>query len=499
MRSSTILAFIFMCLVSSVAKTAKDEDFSEFDDFDHDEFVDETSSSTGATPSSPKTQSNKQESLRKEDELQPKPSQSNDEEVSIDDDDDDLMFDEEEFESSDPFGSPNQPPPDLKIAEVPANLTGSHWEAYYCEGIMIIALLGYLINFLIGRTKNSQLATAIFRSQRDMLRENFTVVGDNGQTKTGQEEEQTDLMQKESENLYILWCTGRPSIDSMLLELRFVKRQCLFNSLAAIIKSTNDTIVYTVDYSKEDMDTFVFCLARKRCAAKLHRDMIDLSQFCPEKKAADRKGLSSSYQILSELGEVSSAIIDTKIADFMNRSPDAIEYIHVSDQYTGTKTQTTDPQSPPTPAPTNTGTAAQQQDALNASERAVRRVLIVAFNLVPQNGQSLQVTSELVSNDYLHFVLYLMNRVGSFRLTSKESKAKANKNRQRIEETFLKSVNQQRQEQAQQRREEQRRAEKEKVMKSDDPELQRKWDEKEHKREMKRRQPKMKQMKIKSM
>ncbi|CAF5174838.1 unnamed protein product, partial [Rotaria magnacalcarata] len=70
---------------------------------------------------------------------------------------------------SDPFGSPNQPPPDLKIAEVPANLTGSHWEAYYCEGIMIIALLGYLINFLIGRTKNSQLATAIFRSQRDML------------------------------------------------------------------------------------------------------------------------------------------------------------------------------------------------------------------------------------------------------------------------------------------------------------------------------------------
>ncbi|CAF5196665.1 unnamed protein product, partial [Rotaria magnacalcarata] len=180
-------------------------------------------------------------------------------------------------------------------------------------------------------------------------------------------------------------------------------------------------------------------------------------------------------------------------------SPDAIEYIHVSDQYTGTKTQTTDPQSPPTPAPTNTGTAAQQQDALNASERAVRRVLIVAFNLVPQNGQSLQVTSELASNDYLHFVLYLMNRVGSFRLTSKESKAKANKNRQRIEETFLKSVNQQRQEQAQQRREEQRRAEKEKVMKSDDPELQRKWDEKEHKREMKRRQPKMKQMKIKSM
>jgi len=40
---------------------------------------------------------------------------------------------------------------------------------------------------------------------------------------------------------------------------------------------------------------------------------------------------------------------------------------------------------------------------------------------------------------------------------------------------------------------------KKKIMQSDDPERQRKWEEKEHKREMKRRQPKMKQMKIKAM
>ena len=60
----------------------------------------------------------------------------------------------------------------------------------------------------------------------------------------------------------------------MLIELRFIKRQCLFNTLAALIKSINDTIVYTIDFSKDDMETFVFCLAKKRCAAKLHRDMI---------------------------------------------------------------------------------------------------------------------------------------------------------------------------------------------------------------------------------
>ncbi len=148
---------------------------------------------------------------------------------------------------------------------------------------------------------------------------------------------------------------------------------------------------------------------------------------------------------------------------------------------------------------TNTGSAAQQQDALNTSERSVRRVLIVAFNLVARNDRSLQVTTESVGSDYLRLVLYLIDRVSSFHFTSKESKAKAIKNRQRIEEQFFKNVNQQRQEQAQQRREEQRRAEKEKIMQSDDSELQRKWEEKQQKRQMKRRQPKMKQMKVKAM
>jgi hypothetical protein len=191
---------------------------------------------------------------------------------------------------------------------------------------MIIALLGYLINFLIGRAKNARLASTIYQSQRDLLERNFTLVGDNGQTNTIQStDDQTTNelaspnMHKESESLYILWCSGRTSIESMLIEIRFIKRQCIFNSLAALIKSINDTIVYTIDYSKDDMETFVFCLAKKRCAAKLHRDMNDLSQFCSERKNADKRGLSGNYQILSEMGEVSSAIIDNRVADFIEK------------------------------------------------------------------------------------------------------------------------------------------------------------------------------------
>jgi hypothetical protein len=89
--------------------------------------------------------------------------------------------------------------------------------------------------------------------------------------------------------------------------------------VAALIKSINDTIVYTIDFSKDDLETFVFCLARKRCAAKLHRDMNDLGQFCSERKNAEKRGLTGNYQILSEIGEVSTAVIDTRVADFIDK------------------------------------------------------------------------------------------------------------------------------------------------------------------------------------
>jgi hypothetical protein len=525
MRSSITVLFILinilLCLVWSAAKKIKDDDFSEFDDFDEDEFVVETPSPAGASQLPSKTQSNKPETANNDGSSQPVSSKINEQkndDVTVDDDDDDLMFDEEEFETSDLFtSSSTSSTPDFKIAEVPANLTGNRWEAYHCEAIMVLALLGYLINFLLGRSKNASLASTIYQSQRDLLDRNFALVGDNGQTRstqstddqTNNESVSTD-MHKESESLYILWCSGRTSIESMLIEIRFIKRQCLFNSLAALIKSINDMIVYTIDYSKDDMETFVFCLAKKRCAAKLHRDMNDLSQFCSERKNADKRGLSGNYQILSEIGEVSSAIVDNRVTDFIEKFPDALEYIHISDQYTGSKIQNENQQSSSSSssssntsnnsnAATTTGSAAQQQDALNSSERSVRRVLIVAFNLVARNDRSLQVTTESIGSDYLRLVLHLIDRLSSFRFTSKETKAKAIKNRQRIEEQFLKNVYQQRQEQAQQRREEKRRAEKEKIMQSDDPERQRKWEEKEHKREMKRRQPKMKQMKVKAM
>lgn len=98
----------------------------------------------------------------------------------------------------------------------------------------------------------------------------------------------------------------------------------------------------------------------------------------------------------------------------------------------------------------------------------------------------------------MHMVFYLIDKVKRFRL-GKESKQKADKNRSRVEEAFLKTTHAARAEAAAARREEKRRQEKERIMQEEDPEKQRRWEEKDMKRQMKKKAPKMKQLKVKAL
>ncbi|GFR74220.1 coiled-coil domain-containing protein 47, partial [Elysia marginata] len=98
----------------------------------------------------------------------------------------------------------------------------------------------------------------------------------------------------------------------------------------------------------------------------------------------------------------------------------------------------------------------------------------------------------------LQLVFYCVDKVSRLQL-SREARMKAEKNRQKAEEMFLKAAHTQRQELAQQRREERKRAEKERLMAEEDPDRARKLEDRENRRESKRKQPKMKMMKIKAM
>ena len=174
--------------------------------------------------------------------------------------------------------------------------------------------------------------------------------------------------------------------------------------------------------------------------------------------------------MLSEIPEGSSAVLDSRVIAALNKYTNFIDFIHISDQYCG---------------------VIQQEDANALKQPEVKRMLIAGFNL-PQNVDMEQFKPMLV------LIFYIMERLKRFRL-SKEGKNKADKNRLRVEEEFLKTTHAARAEAAAQRREDKRKQEKERVMAEDDPEKQRKWEKKEQKRQLKKNAPKMKQLSLKAL
>jgi len=421
-----------------------------------------------------------QETLQKQEERvvdKKEEASGEDDEAVVEDEDDDGEFDhfqdDEEFERFEDNGraKPKGEAPDLKIAKVPFNLR-ANWDNFHLEMLMIAGLVVYFINFITGKNTNQKLANAWFASHKQLLEQNFHLVGDDGKSA---EPEKNGGLVKESENIYTLWCSGRTCCEGMLVELKMLKRQDLIHVIAQLMRPTSDQINVKVTMNQEDMDTFVFVLANKKAAAKLAKDMTDISTYCPEKKNVEKLGLPSSFVLMSEVGEATSTILDSKVTAVFNKYENFIEYLHFSDQFSGPKVPD---ESQPSKLP------------------EVKKVLLFSFN-VPGRGKT-TVESMEAFRSLFQLIFHCIEKVKRLKL-SKEAKQKAEKNRLKVEEAFLKTTHQQRAEAAQQRREEKRRAEKERILSEDDPDKQRKWEEREHRRELKRKAPKMKQLKVKAL
>lgn len=463
-----IFGLLVIAAIASATEQFEDNDFAEFEDFEteEEEFVVEN----------PKYDSNNVKHADKN-------AANDDEFAEIDDNDAEEMVVEEEesefehFQDEEEFegftGTTEQPAPGesktgepkLTISQVPLHFR-THWDSYWMEMIMIAGLIAYFTNYFIGRAKNVKLANLWLSTHKSLLEDNFMLVGDDGKL----ENESQGLM-KESESLYTLWCSGRTCCEGMLVELKMIKRQDLISIIAGIMKPTSDQVHIKVELSKDSVDSFVFSVGSKKTVTKMFKDLSDLSKFCLlVNKPEEKYNVPSGFSVLSEIPEATSSILDSRVIAALDKYGHLIDYIHISDQFSG---------------------PVQQDDPNQLKQPEVKRMLICGFNLPPNIDME-------TAKPLLILVFYIMEKLKRFRL-SKESKAKTDKNRQRVEEQFLKNTHAARAEAAAQRREDKRKQEKEKVMADDDPEKQRRWEKKEQKRQLKKKTPKMKQLSIKAL
>jgi len=248
--------------------------------------------------------------------------------------------------------------------------------------------------------------------------------------------------------------------------LKLTKRQDLVGLITSFLWPRPDRVVHKVELDPNEMDAFVIIFGQRKGVLKAVKEMFDLSTFVSERKSPDSFGLPKNYAVFAEMGEILPAIIDSVTVQFARKFEGSLEYIHISDQFSGAK---------------------QQEEMTKLPE--TKPTLIISYLLQPGDDGAADSMA-------LNFTFHLIERIRRYRL-SREGKQKADKKRQNVEESFIRSTHQQRQEQAMARREEKTRERKQRVLDEEDPEKQKRLEKLEQKREAKLKAPKMKQLKIK--
>ena len=358
-RPNNLLALSLVILYISYFANAgvnhvdiEDNDFAEFEDFEIEE------DNVGVFE---KDDDNRDENLNPNIDVKV---EEDDDEATVENEDNEFEHvDEDEFEGFEKDGpkvdQKSSEGPKITFAKLPAHLR-SNWESYYLEIIILTGLVLYFFNFFVGRAKNQKIADTFYSSFKQLLQDNFALVGDDGKL----ENSEPGLM-KESENVYLIWCSGRTCCESVLIELRLVKRQDLVAIVTNFFRPTNDQVHIKVFMNHEDMDTYVMSLANKKTASRLTREMADVSVFCPERKSAEKYGLPSNFVLMSEIGEAATSLLDTRVVSLINKIPELIDSIHFSDQYSG-------------PKQTDEGAPSKMPDT--------KKMLIFTFNLLFKNG-----------------------------------------------------------------------------------------------------------------
>jgi len=462
----------FLLLVATLASCNQDVDefedneFAEFEDFDEGQVMNDK-------VEEPKKEQVQSVPVNKQDE------EDEDDDAVVETEDDE--WDPEEFDTSEPVNeqvfneNKVNTKSNLKILNVPRG--SKNWTNYYVEIFIMIMAGLYLINYIVGSSKNHNIAAAWLQTHSSFLKSQFELVGDDP---TNQNAVSTNQLIKESEHSYVLWCSGRNLCEGMLTTIKMIKRQDIVSNVWNYVSGTNNCDQILIQTTLTSMDPYVFCIGNKKSLINLQKNYTDVSLYCGDRlRSSEKFGFSPSMVMLSEVpSELASSIFDQKVLKVLKDNEHLLDYLHISDQFSGLKPQ--------------------DQEEQVVEPPKVKKVLNMVLN----------IPSDCTTNDEMEKLLplfklsvFLVDKISKLKL-SRESKKRTDKHRADVQHMYMKQTHLQRQEQAMLRREEKDKMLKEKMMLEENPDKQRRMDEMIQRREQSKKMKKMmkgNKYKVKSM
>eukprot|EP01135_Chromosphaera_perkinsii_P005037 Nk52_evm14s311 gene=Nk52_evmTU14s311 len=373
------------------------------------------------------------------------------------DDDIDIDIDgfveEEDYDASiedgESFGAPTSNSADTGksfLTKVEENIvrfiTNFKAEDYPMELGSIAFILLYVVLFFYGSKANTEVAKAWAQTHVDLFTSQFALLGDNA----------GHLLVKESEYEYVFWASGRRYCQYLVSNIVSMKRHDLVSCLLSVLFPSYDRVCTRVKMNSDCGENFVLAVVLKKNEKQFKEDHQEFTYYA---KTYRPDFIPDNFVVLTDAYEVVEEIFTDEVCDVLENNQKYLESIIYTDQDFGkVKLETVEP------------------------PEVFKRTLYFDMKLPPPGkmDEIFEMTEVCVK---------LIDSLSEITLSG-QGKSKCDKLRADAFKLMMKNVHLKRQEEAQERKVQKKLKEKEAVD-SLTPEQQRKWEEKEYKKSLKKK------------
>ncbi|KAJ2490778.1 hypothetical protein IWW37_002881 [Coemansia sp. RSA 2050] len=314
---------------------------------------------------------------------------------------------------------------------------------YKAEAFLLSVAVGLVISYFYGSRRNKVLAAAWEKPISDVLRANFSLVGDGRQ-----------VFEWDSAADILFYASGRRHCKFAQGHVVLRARQdavALINDLAA---NTQEKVEIEVTLNDDESSGFVFAAVPRKRSKAIGRDRYDIATFT---KIVSNEKVSPKVAIFSENADATTQLLDSGLGDILASETSLLEELHVTDS--------------PSEKP-------------ESHDFKCDKKLMAVIRLPVATAEGLARFKET-----LEFVFYLVDYISEAVVLRPESTRKLAKAREEAFKEFARMAEQEKQDALAKALAEKRRIELEGVDKMS-PEQRRKWEEKDRKKQLKKEQSK---------
>ncbi|KAJ2786710.1 hypothetical protein GGI15_001288 [Coemansia interrupta] len=314
---------------------------------------------------------------------------------------------------------------------------------YRMEVMLVVLAIGLIANYFYGSQKNTELSKKWEEPISDVLKANFSAVGDG-----------TRVLEWDSAADMLLYASGRRHCKFVQGHLMLKARQdpiALLNDLAA---NNQEKLEVEVVLNDDEFKGFVFAAVPRKRAKAMLRDRYDISTFA---KIVNSDVVSSKVALLSESADVTAQMLNSGLDVILADEDALLEEVVITD------------------AP------AEKPE----SHDFKREKKLMAVLRLPEPTEA----NVAKFKQALEFVFYLVDHVAEGVSLRPETTRKLGKARDDAFKEFARMAEQEKQDALAKTLAEKRRIELEEVNKMS-PEQRRKWEEKDRKKQIKKEQSK---------